>query len=126
MDFLGLKKKREREERKAEEIKRQEFICRFHFALDTHVGDVQPWQQKLVDSHLRILASTLNVADQRQEGLMLLPPAKSLEDQRKMAKDLSEASQVIKESKSAFWAAHKAAKEYGFAMKEKYKDYLSK
>ncbi len=121
MAFLGIKNRKEREAEKEAALK-SEFYRSVGFTLSSS-QDAMSWEQILVDKTLRGLALLFQLACNKQRELMVLPEDKQ-PDLNTYHEKLVAAARSVETTKRDFWKAHRAAKEVGFAVKEKYTEYL--
>lgn len=85
-----------------------------------------PFYQKAADEAMTDLASRFSAACQQEQLLLVCQPAGSFEAADQHVVAIKAAAQAVAEAKSAFWVAHDAAEDAGFAVRDSFQDYLRK
>jgi len=121
MDF-GIKARKDQKEKR---YKADNFLKHCGFVPVSKPNSVLPWEQQIVDELLAILAEKFDSADKTQRKAMGTPKLSVLgEGWKTRINFFREVNDLVDKTKSMFWTAHNAAKEYGFAVRDKYSDYL--
>lgn len=90
----------------------------------SELESVKPWEQRVVDQKLAILAQEFTAACTAQEELLRQPLPSTSEEVASLHAQLKSATETVEEKEPIFWDAHGAANSCGFRVLSRHADYL--